>query len=182
MRLRPTWPERLATPFGKASLRECSSSRGVSIACAASTKTLPEATPSLPSQRLKRIAVTRPSVPTSTLVAVVCAWTSAPFFSATDTCTVASYFAPIGQIGMQLALPQQAGRPLPLTELRACGVARSSYSVPVGPAHRPCPRTSAGWPASGSRQSVANRAARRNRPRPRSRARPRRRTARAHRN
>jgi hypothetical protein len=40
-------------------------------------------------------------------------------------------FAPIGQIGMQLALPQQAGRPLPLTELRACGVARSSYSVPA---------------------------------------------------
>ena len=76
MRLRPTWPERLATPFGKASLRECSSSRGVSIACAASTKTLPEATPSLPSQRLKRMAVTRPSVPTSTFVAVVCAWTT----------------------------------------------------------------------------------------------------------
>ena len=54
-------------------VREFNSSRGVSIACAASTKTLPEAEPSLPSQRLKRIAATFRSGPISTDVAVV--WT-----------------------------------------------------------------------------------------------------------
>jgi hypothetical protein len=65
------------------------------------------------------MAVTRRSPSTSILVAVVCAWSIAPLFSARDTCTVASYFAPIGQTGMQLALPQQAGLPSRLTELRA---------------------------------------------------------------
>jgi hypothetical protein len=106
-------------PFGFASVREFNSSRGISIAFAASTKALPEATPSLPSQRLKRIAVARPAEPTSTIIAVVCAWIAAPLFSANDRCAVASYFAWIGQIGMQLALPQHAGLSSRAAELRA---------------------------------------------------------------
>ena len=64
---------------------------------------------------VKAPTVSRRSEPTSTLVAVVIAWIAAPLFSANDRCTVASYFAQTGQIGMQLALPQQAGlSPSPL--------------------------------------------------------------------
>jgi hypothetical protein len=37
------------------------------------------------------------------------------------TCTDASYFAPIGQIGTHDALPQHGGRPSRPMELRPCG-------------------------------------------------------------
>src|SRR5512145_1225803 len=40
-------------------------------------------------------------------------------------------FLGAGQTGMQLALPQQARLPSRSTELRACGVARSSNSLPA---------------------------------------------------
>jgi choline dehydrogenase-like flavoprotein len=70
-----------------------SRSRGVSMAWAARTNTLPLAIPSLPSQRLKRTAIIRPSSPTSMPTAVVPACRAAPAFTASATCTVASYLA-----------------------------------------------------------------------------------------
>src|SRR5689334_6102485 len=54
----------------------------------------------------------------------------APLLSARAMCTVASYFAWIGQIGMQLLLPQHGGRSSRTTEFRPCGVERTSYGVP----------------------------------------------------
>ena len=167
MRLRPTWSERLATPFGMASLRECSSSRGVSIACAASTKTLPVATPSLPSQRLKRMAVTRPSAPTSTDVgrglrhgATRAVLLRQPTDERSRRISPAS-----GRSGCSSHCRSRPAARRALTELRR--LRRGAHLVlraGQAPAHRPCPGRSAGWPASDSRQSVANRAARRNRP------------------
>ena len=60
-------------------------------------------------------------------MAVVRSRSSAPARSALCTWNAASYFAPIGQMGMQVALPQHAGRPWWVTELRACGVGRTWY-------------------------------------------------------
>ena len=50
----------------------------------------------------------RPSAPTSTRDTIASGTTCAPARSACATCTVASYLACTGQIGMQLLLPQQA--------------------------------------------------------------------------
>ena len=105
---------------------ELSRSRGVSIAWAARTKTLPVALPSLPSQRLKRMAVDAAVGADLDAAAVVSAMQRRAVFSARARCTVASYFAWIGQTGMQLALPQQAGRSSRSTEFRPCGVERTS--------------------------------------------------------
>jgi hypothetical protein len=115
--LRPTWSELLATPFGLASVREFNSSRGISIARKHEGFAGSHAFAAVPTP--KGIAVARPSEPTSTIVAVVCAWIAAPLFPANDRCTVASYFAWIGQIGMQLALAQHAGLSSRAAELRA---------------------------------------------------------------
>ena len=46
----------------------------------------------------------------------------APAAVAFFTCTVASYLAPMGQMGTHDDDPQHAGRPSRWTELRACGV------------------------------------------------------------
>jgi hypothetical protein len=59
---------------------------------------------------------------TSTSLTTAGATRRAPSFCAFATLKLASYFAPIGQIGMQLPLPQHAGRPSCWTLLRACGV------------------------------------------------------------
>jgi hypothetical protein len=66
---------------------------------------------SLPSGRLNAAEAMRPSGPTSSRVTTASASSSAPAFSAWATCVIASYLAWIGQIGMQLELPQQGGRP-----------------------------------------------------------------------
>ena len=50
-------------------------------------------------------------------------------------CTVASYLACTGQIGMHVELAQQAGRPSNGREFRACGDTRTLR--PAGPATRP---------------------------------------------
>jgi len=124
--LRPTWSDAFATPFGVASLFELRRSRGVSMACAAMTNTFPVARPSLPSQRLKRTAVTFRSAPTSTNTAVLASWSTAPDATARATWTVASYLACTGHTGMQLALPQHGGRSSRVSEFRPCGVERTS--------------------------------------------------------
>ena len=110
-------------PVGEASVRECKSKRGVSTALPARTKTRPRATSPVPSGRRKRIAEMRPPAPISMKgrrSALVNH--GAIGLGPGRDWTVASYFAPTGQIGMQVPLPQQAGRPSCATELRAWGV------------------------------------------------------------
>jgi hypothetical protein len=93
---------------------------GVSIAWAARINVLARTTPRVRSGRKKR-AVT-PSPRTSTSWTIAGATTCAPSFSAFATWTLASYLAPIGQMGTQVALPQQAGRPSHTLLFRACGL------------------------------------------------------------
>src|SRR4029077_10594575 len=77
------------------------------------------------------ISLIRPSLPTMIslatvlLIIVTFLWLSASF-----KVTVGSYFAWIGQIGMQLVLRAQARRPLYGCELRAAGKPRTA--IPVG--------------------------------------------------
>ena len=59
---------------------------------------------------LNRIALTLLSGPTTTSCAIARGSMRAPDASARATCTDASYFAPIGQIGTHDALPQHGGR------------------------------------------------------------------------
>src|SRR5579864_6034820 len=118
-----------------------SMSFGVSIACAARTTALAVTMPSLRFGRRYR---------TVTLCgATATRWTTdddskrTPSFSASATWTAPSYFAPIGQIGMQLLFPQQGGRPARGTLLRACGVAGIGYGVDRG-----APRSGESTPAT----------------------------------
>jgi hypothetical protein len=110
-------------------VRDCSNSFGVSMPCAATTITFPVARSSLPSARVTSSEVIRPSAPTSRRVTTASATTCTPRRSALMTCAIASYFACTGQIGMQLPLPQHAGRSSYGAELRACGVACTEYRV-----------------------------------------------------
>ena len=85
MRLRPTWSLAFATPRGRRSVRDWSSSFGVSIPCAAITNTVATAWSSLPSGRVMVSEAMRPSGPTATWETTDSATSSAPARSAWAT-------------------------------------------------------------------------------------------------
>jgi hypothetical protein len=92
---------------------DINSSRGVSIPFAAMTQILAFTHPLVlgPACRMKLIWLMRPFSPTTislaTVRSIIC---TNPVFVASFNVMVGSYFAWIGQIGMQFVLPAQARR------------------------------------------------------------------------
>ena len=102
-------------------VRDISRSFGDSIVCAATTNTLPRASCTLPSGRMKRTAATRPSMPTSIAMRDRERLDARARGLGLRDMDAASYLAPIGQIGTHDALPQHGGRPSRPIVLRAWG-------------------------------------------------------------